>query len=218
MAVRTRRVTGRFSLAVMRTGKQDVEVRSGAGESSSKAMPDRKREPVVRLSPDPAERRASRRGWGLAGSGALVVVLVSVTAAALARGSHEDIVSGSVPAIVQPPAPAPLVLAVDAPASVVAGEIALFVATWSDGSGTVSGSTEDWGDEIGASSRQQETCGPGDVVPPAAGGTYEVSHVWTDPGTYTVALGVATYVCRDGAAVVDEVTETLTVTVLGAEG
>ena len=156
--------------------------------------------------------------WGLAGAAALVVALVAVTVVALARGPDEGMVRGAVPAAEQPAAPAPLALAVDVPDTGVAGEVALFVATWSDGSGTFSGSTEDWGDEVGASSRKQERCEPGDTVPPAAAGTYEVGHVWAAPGTYTVVLGVASYVCQDGAAVVDEKTETLTVTVLAAEG
>jgi len=200
----------------MRTGHHSID--AGAGESSSAAKPDdRKREPDVRLSPDPAGRRTSRLVWGLAGSAAVVVAVVAVTVVALARGTDEDVVRGAVPGAVQPAAPAPLALAVDVPGSVVVGEVARFVATWSDGSGTFSGSTEDWGDEVGTSSRKQERCEPGDAVPPAAAGTYEVGHVWTAPGTYTVVLGVASYVCLDGAAVVDEATEKLTVTALAAE-
>ena len=171
----------------------------------------------MRLSPDPAGSGTPRRMWGLAGAAALVFVLVAVTVVALARGNDEGLVRGAVPAAVQPAAPAPLALAVDVPDPVVVGEVALFGVTWSDGSGTFSGSTEDWGDEVGTSSRKQERCEPGDAVPPAAAGTYEVGHVWTAPGTYTVVLGVASYVCLDGAAVVDEATEKLTVTALAAE-
>lgn len=203
----------------MRTGNHGIEVRAGESQSAA-TSDDRSQDLDVRLGPHSSGERTTRARWSvLAVAAGLVVVLVAVVAAvlALARGTDEDVVSRSAPAAVQPAAPAPLALAVDATDAVVVGELARFTATWSDGSGIFSGSTEDWGDEIATSSRKQGRCVTGEAAPPAAAGKYEVGHVWTAPGTYTVALAIASYVCVDGAAVVDEAAETLTVTVLAAE-
>lgn len=181
---------------------------------------DPKRDDLVRPGPGPSGQRTTRPSWWVpAVVTGLVVALAAVATAVLAltRGSDDVVVRGAVPAAVQPAAPAPLALTVEHPDSVAVGEVARFAATWSDGSGTFSGSTEDWGDEVATSSRKQGRCENGAAMPPAASGTYDVGHVWTAPGSHTVVLGVATYVCVDGAAVVEEVAETVTVTVVAAE-
>lgn len=206
------------------TGDHGIEVRAGKSRSpatpgddmSPDPMLDPLPDPLMRAGPPPTDARASQSRWWVAAAAGFAIVLVALAAAfVLARGADEDVVTGAAPAAVQPLPPA-LALTVTAPSRVVAGEVARFSATWSDGSGTFSGSTEDWGDEMATSSRKQGVCTPGETAPPAADGTYEVGHVWTAPGTYTVVLGVASYVCADGAAVVEEATETLTVTVLAA--
>ncbi len=181
------------------------------------------RDDLVRLGPGPSgpsgQRTTRPLWWDLAVVTGLVVALVAVATAVLAltRGNDDVVVRGAAPAVVQPAVPAPLALTVEPPDSVAVGEVARFTATWSDGSGTFSGSTEDWGDEVATSSRKQGRCELGAAMPPAASGTYDVGNVWTAPGSYPVVLGVATYVCVDGAAVVEEVAETVTVTVVAAE-
>ena len=203
----------------MRTGNHGITVR--AGESQPDEAPgDLARDELrVRLGPVPSGERTTRRLWVLSVVAGLVVAVAAVAIAvvALTRGDDDVVVRGAAPAAAQPAAPAPLALTVVSPDSVAVGEIARFTATWSDGSGTFSGSTEDWGDEVATSSRKQGRCENGAAMPQAASGTYDVGHVWTAPGSYTVVLGVATFVCVDGAAVVDEVAEPITVTVVAAE-
>lgn len=107
----------------------------------------------------------------------------------------------------------PLRVAVTAPQQVVAGERAEFTIAWSDGEGIFSGTSEDWGDGVGASSLAQQAC---DLAPPAgpAGGEVTVRHTFTAPGPYTVVLGVSTYTCSGAEAVTETATENVRVEVL----
>lgn len=166
-------------------------------------------------STDPDAPPPPRRGLavGLAAALALAVVATLVLAV---TGGDEDVVAGSDPAAVDVAAgPHALGLTVEAPEQVVAGERARFTVHWTDGSGIFSGSSEDWGDAVATSSRKQGRCEPGAAAPPAAG-TYAMRHTWSEPGTYSVVLGVATYTCGSGSAVEEEASKTVTVEVLPA--
>jgi hypothetical protein len=103
---------------------------------------------------------------------------------------------------------------VDAPASATVGESAEFRVSYTDGSGIFSGTVEEWGDDVGTSSLQQGQC---TAASPAAGklaDTYRVSHTWTEPGTYTVVLGVHSYTCRGTSAVLETTQQSVTLQVL----
>jgi hypothetical protein len=69
---------------------------------------------------------------------------------------------------------------------------------------------------VATSSRKQGGCEPGAPAPEPAAGSYAARHTWSEPGTYTVVIGVATYACQDGTAVEEDASETLTVEVLPA--
>jgi len=195
-------------------GRQMTESRPGAS-------PDR---PGVGASADtPVNRARDRRLGRLAWlTGCLVVVVAVAGWWATARDSDAPAVrtvpdtrsagSGTVPGAGPSPA-APLRVAVTAPQRVVAGEPADFAITWSDGEGIFSGTSEDWGDGVGASSLAQQAC---DLAPPAgpAGGEVTVRHTFTVPGPYTVVLGVSTYTCSGAEAVTETATQTVQVDVL----
>jgi hypothetical protein len=136
----------------------------------------------------------------------------------LLAGGDEDVTTepDPAPAGAQPTSPAGLGVVVEAPDTVVAGETARFVVRWTDGSGLFSGGSEDWGDGVATSSRKQGGCEPGAPAPEPAAGSYAARHTWSEPGTYTVVIGVATYACQDGTAVEEDASETLTVEVLPA--
>ncbi len=159
----------------------------------------------------PSVRLAVLLGLGVA------LVLVATVALAFWTSGGDDVTAGTTtPSAAGSDVPAALGMSVDVPARVVAGEEASLTVRWSDGTGIFSGTSEEWGDGIGTSSLSQGRCEPG--APPAevVGGTYAVPHTWSEPGTYTVVLGVATYVCDDGSAVEEQVTEPVTVEVLPA--
>jgi hypothetical protein len=148
---------------------------------------------------------------------ALAAALVATVLLAVLGGGDDDVATSPDPArgpAAQPQGPAALGLTVEAPESVVAGQPATFVVRWADGSGVFSGSSEDWGDGVGTSSLQQERCGPTAPAPDPAAGSYRAEHSWSEPGTYTVVIGVATYACENGSAVVEDASKTLTVEVL----
>lgn len=111
-------------------------------------------------------------------------------------------------------APKGLQVEVAAPDGVVAGRPATFVVRWRDDRGTFSGASEEWGDGVGVSSVQQERCPPSVATGPGDG-VVRVQHTWSEPGTYTVVLGVNTYVCAGGSAQVESATQTLRVVVAG---
>jgi len=115
-----------------------------------------------------------------------------------------------------PPAPTALGMSVDPLGTVVAGEPATLTVRWADNDGIFSGTSEEWGDGVGTSSLSESRCE--DVAVPAgpAGGTYDLTHTWSEPGTYAAVLGVATYTCVDGSATEEQVTTPVTVEVLPA--
>jgi hypothetical protein len=100
-----------------------------------------------------------------------------------------------------------------APSRVVAGKPARFHVSYTDGKGILAGSFEDWGDGVGTSSVKQANCATSPPTAKALTGTYVVRHVWRDAGTYTVKLGVTSYTCASGKAVMEQSAKTLTVTV-----
>jgi hypothetical protein len=116
----------------------------------------------------------------------------------------------------KPADPAPsgaLAAQVLAPSRVVAGKPARFHVTYTDGKGILAGSFEDWGDGVGTSSVKQANCATSPPTAKALTGSYVVPHVWRDAGTYTVKLGVTSYSCASGKAVMEQSAKTLTVTV-----
>lgn len=150
----------------------------------------------------------------------LAGVLVGLLVAAflllwLLRGGGDDAVRAGVP-VGKPAAVQELGLTVSAPETAVAGQAASFTVAWTDGTGVFSGTTEEWGDGVGASSLSQAGCPQAASSEQAGGGTYDVSHTFTEPGTYSVVLGVSTYTCQAGAAVTEDASRTLQVEVLPA--
>jgi hypothetical protein len=149
---------------------------------------------------------------------ALAVVAAVAVAAAVAGVLAGD--SGSAvaePAEQQPaqvPASAPLALTVDAPATAAVGERVRFAVAYTDGTGIFSGTSEEWGDGVGASSLREGVCAP--TAPAAEGlsGSYRVAHRFTEPGTYSVILGVHSYTCEGGAAVTEKASTVHTLEVL----
>lgn len=118
--------------------------------------------------------------------------------------------AGSAPA----PAPADLSATVTAPGDVVAGEPARFEIAYADGEGVFAGGSEEWGDGQAVSSVTQGRCD--DATAPAAealDGSYAATHVFEEPGTYTVAVEVSTYTCVDGAPRTETAAATTTVVV-----
>jgi hypothetical protein len=143
------------------------------------------------------------------------VLAVAALGGWLATRGDDDAVQVSTPPAAEPVVPAVLSLDVAAPATVVAGQAATFEVTWQDGAGTFMGSTEEWGDDVGTSSLKQGRCDAATTTTDApANGTFSTVHTWLEPGTYTVKLGVSSYTCQGGQAVVEEAAKTLTVEVV----
>ena len=161
------------------------------------------------------DRPSSRRPAVLIVAALVAVALGAVVAAAVLDGDDR---AATIPAAQQPagvPAASdPLVVRADGPASATVGEPVAFSVTYSDGSGIFSGTSEDWGDGIGTSSLREGRCSAADPAPDALSGTYGLTYTWTEPGTYTVTVGVHSYSCRGTTAVQDQATQTLTVRVL----
>ena len=169
---------------------------------------------VLGKTPDPPS--GSRRRLVIALVAVLVVLVAAVGGWLLLRGDGGT-ASTRTPAAKAggPAAPAPLRIQVDAPAQVVAGAPATFVVHYTDGAGTFAGSTEDWGDAIGASSVSLGQCTAATPAGTAAG-TFNADHTWSKAGTYQVTLSAASFTCVDGAAVPEQVTKTLQVVVAAA--
>ena len=170
---------------------------------------------VLGTTPDPPS--GSRRRLVVALVAVLVVVVAAVAGWLLLRDDGGT-ASTRTPAANNaggPVVPARLRIQVDAPAQVVAGAPATFVVHYTDGAGTFAGSTEDWGDAIGASSVSLGQC---TAATPASAvdGTFTADHTWSTPGTYQVTLSAASYTCVDGSAVPEQVTKTLQVVVAAA--
>jgi hypothetical protein len=111
-----------------------------------------------------------------------------------------------------PAVPDRLSLEVTATADVVAGRPATLVVRYADGAGTFSGSSEEWGDEVGTSSVKEGRCPAGATDGPATG-TYRATHTWSDPGSYLVKVAVSSYTCDTGTPVEEQASTTVTVVV-----
>jgi hypothetical protein len=171
--------------------------------------------PVV-LGKAPEPPSGSRRRLVIALVAVLVVLVAAVGGWLLLRDDGGTATTRTPAAkSAGPVVPAPLRIQVEAPAQVVAGAPATFVVHYTDGAGTFAGSTEDWGDAIGASSVSLGQCTAA-VPASAAAGSFNAAHTWTKPGTYQVTLAAASYTCVNGAAVPEQVTKTLTVVVAAA--
>ena len=146
----------------------------------------------------------------------LLVSAVGIAVAAVVAGSNDDSVAKpqrQQPADVPAP-PAGLAVTADGPVSVTVGEQATVTVTYTDGSGIFSGTSEEWGDGVGTSSVREGRCSATAEVPGSLSDSYQVKHAWTEPGTYSLVLGVHTYTCRGTTAVQEQSTTTLTVKVL----
>jgi hypothetical protein len=117
------------------------------------------------------------------------------------------------PAAAGPVVPDPLGLDVTVPTDVVAGQPATLVVRYTDGAGTFSGSTEEWGDDVGTSSLAEDICPAPAAAAAPVQGSYTATHTWAKPGSYPVKVAVSSYTCVDGAAVLEEATTTVTVEV-----
>ncbi len=177
-------------------GEHGLEVRSGPGDDGPGSPP------------------SPRRALGLVLAGLLVLATAASLVLVLTGDDDDGVVArSSQPGAAQAAGPRALGLTVDLLTPAVAGEPARLSVSWADGSGVFSGSSEDWGDAVGTSSRKQGRCEPGAAAAPAAAGKYALKHTWSEPGTYSVVIGVATYTCADGSAVEEEASTTLTVEV-----
>jgi len=165
--------------------------------------------------PSPTGRSSSRRRAAMIIAALVAVAGIALIAAAALDGDEPAVATpvAQVPADV-PAAPEPLVVRAEGPASATAGEPVEFSVTYSDGSGTFSGTSEDWGDGVGTSSLREGQCTAADAAPDALSDTYRLTHTFNEPGTYTVTLGVHSYACKGTTAVQDQATQTLTLQVL----
>ncbi len=116
------------------------------------------------------------------------------------------------PAAAGPVVPDPLGLDVTVPTDVVAGQPATLVVRYTDGAGTFSGSTEEWGDDVGTSSLTEGRCTAGTTDGPVDG-RYQATHTWSEPGSYTVKVAVSSYTCDTGTPVEEQASATVTVVV-----
>lgn len=198
------------------TGGLDVQRGPELVVSGATAEPAPER-PTLVISTTPTPTPPSTPGRR-PGRQALVVGGIAVLVLAVLLGTWwarrgDDVSTAAVATAPKPAGVAPLTVAVDVPASVVVGTPATFVVRYDDGAGIFSGGTEDWGDDIGASSLKQGRCDPAASSADPATGSYRVAHTWSEPGRYPVAVGVATYTCVDGSAVTEQATTTVTVEV-----
>jgi hypothetical protein len=111
-----------------------------------------------------------------------------------------------------PVVPDPLGLDVTVPTDAVAGQPATLVVRYADGAGTFSGSTEEWGDDVGTSSLTEAQCAVTAIDGPVSG-TYRATHTWSEPGSYPVKVAVSSYTCDTGTPVEEQATTTVTVVV-----
>lgn len=145
----------------------------------------------------------------------LLSTAVGIAVAAIVSGSGDSVAQpqSQQPAEV-PPAPAALSVTADGPASVAVGEQATITVTYTDGSGIFSGTSEEWGDGVGTSSVQEGRCSATAEPAGSLSDSYQVTHTWTEPGTYSLVLGVNTYTCRGTTSVQEQKTTMLIVKVL----
>jgi hypothetical protein len=160
--------------------------------------------------PDPAGR--SLRVAVLVVGVVAALLVAGLGALWLLGGGDDDVATTPALAGGDPAGPAALTVRVDPPETVVAGQPATLVVHYADGLGVFSGSTEDWGDGVGAGSVKNGRCGPADTRSPVAG-SYRATHTWADPGSYPVTVEVTTYSCAAGTAVEEHASTTVDVSV-----
>jgi hypothetical protein len=161
-----------------------------------------------------------RRSLLVALSGGLVLVALGVLplgVVGLVRGTDDPVGTASdaapAAAAVAAPAPAALSVRVAAPGPAVAGQPVRLAVTYADGRGIFSGSTEDWGDGVGASSLAEDRCSPTAAAPGQVTGSYRATHTFARPGHYTVRIAVSSYTCDGTEPVEEQATTTVTVEV-----
>ena len=177
----------------------------------SSSLPPRPPAPPTLIDPP----RAARLPLAIIAIAVLLVSAVGIAIAAVVEGNADSVAQPQVqPPAVVPAAPAALSVVADGPASVTVGEQATITVTYSDGSGIFSGTSEEWGDGVGTSSVREGRCSATVAAPGALSDSYQVTHRWTEPGTYSLVLGVNTYSCRGTTAVQEKATTMLIVKVL----
>jgi hypothetical protein len=161
-----------------------------------------------------------RRPLLLALAGGLALVALAVLALGvfgLVRGTDDPVgtATDAAPAAAAAAAPGParLTVRVAAPGPAVAGHPVGLVVTYADGRGIFSGSTEDWGDGVGASSLTEDRCPSATASPAPVSGTYRATHTFAKAGTYTVRIDVSSYTCDGADPVEEQATTTVTVEV-----
>jgi hypothetical protein len=170
--------------------------------------------PASPVMPDPA--RGTRLPLAIIAVLVLLAAAVGTAVAAVVSGNGDDSVAqpeAQQPADVPAP-PAALSVTADGPASVAVGERATITVTYTDGSGVFSGTSEEWGDGVGTSSVQEGRCAAPAEPAGSLSDSYQVRHRWTEPGTYSLVLGVNTYTCQGTTAVQEKATTMLIVKVL----
>jgi hypothetical protein len=163
----------------------------------------------------PERRNGARLPFAIIAVLTLLAAAVGIAVAAIISGNGDDSIAqpkSQQPAAV-PAAPAALSVTASGPASVSVGEKATITVTYTDGSGIFSGTSEEWGDGVGTSSVQEGRCSAAEPAG-SLSDSYQVTHTWTQPGTYNLVLGVNTYTCRGTASVQERKTTTLSVQVL----
>jgi hypothetical protein len=144
---------------------------------------------------------------GVAVGAAVAGVLAGDDGSAVAQPEAQQ------PADVAAP-PAALTVSVAGPASATVGEPVDFTVTYADGDGIFAGTSAEWGDDVGTSSVREAQCTAAGGPAGAVGDTYRLAHTWTEPGTYTVVLGVHSYTCQGTTAVRETTTQTLSLQVV----
>jgi hypothetical protein len=181
-------------------------------KSRTDKSPDLDRPVIIFDEPADGSSRPAWR-WTLA-----VLVLVVAAAGAVSwwatRGGDQVVVRPAVQAPAPVVAPAGLAVTVAAPATVVAGQAARFVVSYSDGSGIFGGNVEDWG-EVGVGSMKQRACSASTPVAAPVQGSYVAVHKWRTAGSYPVSFAVTTYTCSNGHATEETHKAQLTVVVAG---
>ncbi|MGH8969161.1 MAG: hypothetical protein ACRDV1_04350 [Actinomycetes bacterium] len=165
----------------------------------------------------PVPRRRSTRLRLAAAVGALALAGGAVLAEVAWSGDDTVLATPADRRIDEQPSaavsPGPLRIDVEVPATVVAGRAAGFRVAWSDGDGVLAGSDEDWGDGVGASSMKERPC-PAAAEPRPVRDTFRARHTWTEPGTYTVVIGVTTSTCASGVVMTEQAAKSFAVTVV----
>jgi hypothetical protein len=181
-------------------------------------VPDRSGDdrPVLLTSPPPAAAAPHRSRLRRAVHLGLALGLVAAVAGGgwLARGDNgTDVTTDRVPAAAGPAVVQPLTVQVEPPAAAQAGQPVELVVHYADGKGVFSGSTEDWGDGVGTSSLAQGRCPAAGPPADPTNGSYRATHIWAEPGSYPVSIGVSSYTCVDGTPVEEQASTTVTVVV-----